>query len=76
MANSRMLQSELDKTSLDREMAEIEVNNAKNRFAEELAGVSYRTLATKSKKYKYPLKFKIMEKLHDFNEQLKIFLRL
>ena len=76
MANSRMLQSELDKTSLDREMAQIEVNNAKNRFAEELAGLSYRTLAAKSKKYKYPLKFKIKEKLHNFNEQLKIFFGL
>ena len=71
-----MLQSELDKTSLDREMAQIEVNNAKNRFAEELAGVSYRTLAAKSKKYKYPLKFKIKKKLYNFNEQLKIFFGL
>lgn len=76
MVNSRMLQAELDKNSLDKEITQAELENAKRRFAEDMASVSYRTLATKPKKYKRPLKFKVKERFETFKEQLKVFLGL
>ena len=76
MVNSRMLQGELDKNNLDKEITQAELENSKRRFAEDLAGISYRTLAMKPKKYKRPLKFKVRERFESFKEQLKIFLGL
>lgn len=76
MANSRMLQGELDKNELDKQIIEAELTNAKNRLAQDLAGVSYRTLAMKPKKYKRPFKFKIREASKSFLERVKVFLGL
>ncbi len=71
-----MLQTELDKNSLDKAIIEAELENMKRRFAEDMADIPYRTLAAKPKKYKRPLKFKIREQFTVFKEQLKTFLGL
>lgn len=76
MVNSRMLQGELDKNELDKEIVKAELDNAKRRFAEDVAGISYRALAQKPKKYKRPLKFKLREDFELFKERVKIFLGL
>jgi hypothetical protein len=76
MVSKRMLQNELDKNGLDKEIANIELENAKKRFAEDMIGVDYRTLATKPVKHKIPRKFKMKEKRERMWKRIKIFLGL
>lgn len=72
MVNNKMLLTELQKNSLDKEMLEIELDNSKRHLAEEMASISYRTLATKPQTRKKPMKIKIQ----NFIERVKILLGL